>query len=176
MCWVSSDVGRPPNRVMKSRRTVCVMCMRAHASVCVIIRHNRQRTISPLPSQRLSAPLIYIQSFLPPLSHVTVISPLSQVEDLCHHLDREQESANWSLSDRVFFIVYVRTLICQLVYSPNNEVYHFLSFYCHSMHNTSYNESVILLSWTWKAINNIFLAILHENQWHLDCFWRPRIT
>ena len=98
MCWVSSDVGRPPNRVMKSRRTVCVMCMRAHASVCVIIRHNRQRTISPLPSQRLSAPLIYIQSFLPPLSHVTVISPLSQVDDVCHHLDRESESANGSLS------------------------------------------------------------------------------
>ena len=55
--------------------------------MCVIIRHNPQRTISPLLSQRLSAPLIYIQSFLPPLSHVTVISPLSQVDDVCHHFD-----------------------------------------------------------------------------------------
>ena len=29
------DVGRPPRRVMKSCRSDCVMCMRAHASMCV---------------------------------------------------------------------------------------------------------------------------------------------
>ena len=52
-CCVPSDVGRPPNRVMKrsvSNRTVCVMCMRARASMCVIIRHNRQRTSIHLSS------------------------------------------------------------------------------------------------------------------------------
>ena len=75
------------------------MCMRAHASMCVIIRHNPQRTSIPLSLVNVSASHLHSVISSPSLT-VTVISPLSQVDDVCHHLDREQESANGSLSRR----------------------------------------------------------------------------
>ena len=63
----------------------------------------------------MSAPLIYIQSFLPPLSHI---------DDVCHHLDRESESANGSLSCRFSARVIPRPLPPPLPYT-NVTVLHF---------------------------------------------------
>ena len=145
--------------------------------VCVLSSATTGNVPYPLSLVNVCQRLSSTFSHFFPLSHMLQSFPLShrlRISAIISTVNRNQQTEVCQIE--FFFIVYVRTLICQLVYSPNNEVYHFLSFYCHSMHNTSYNESVILLSWTWKAINNIFLAILHENQWHLDCFWRPRIT
>ena len=67
-------------------------------------------------------------------------------------------------------------MVCQPIYFPKMNIYHFLSFYCHSMHDISDNVGVSLYCGALNAIDNIFLAISHENQWHLDCHWRSRIS
>ena len=67
-------------------------------------------------------------------------------------------------------------MVCQPIYFPKMNIYHSLSFYCHSMHDISDNVGVSLYCGALNAIDNIFLAISHENQWHLDCHWRSRIS
>ena len=83
--------------------------------VCVLSSATtRNVPYPPLPSQRLSAPLIYIQSFLPPLSHVTVISPLSQVDDVCHHFDLSLTTRPLPLPHPKLFQVFHNAIIlCQ---------------------------------------------------------------
>ena len=78
----------------------------------------------------------------------------------------------WSLKDSFFSPL----MVCQPIYFPKMNIYHFLSFYCHSMHDISDNVGVSLYCGALNAIDNIFLAISHENQWHLDCHWRSRIS
>jgi hypothetical protein len=78
----------------------------------------------------------------------------------------------WSLKDSFFSPL----MVCQPIYFPKMNIYHPLSFYCHSMHDISDNVGVSLYCGALNAIDNIFLAISHENQWHLDCHWRSRIS